>query len=87
MQIYAHGCGHVALGVSCRCARPQLAEPRVCATSQLGGAMFVLGYSDSAFTMTITDVTITGCSAEAKEDGGVRARHVARSRASVGVLG
>ena len=65
----------VACGVD---VRTQLAEPRVCAASQEGGAMFVFGYADSALTMTISGVTITGCSAEAGGDYGVRARHAAQ---------
>ena len=67
--------------------RTQLAEPRVCAASQYGGAMFVYGNDDSALTMTISDVTITGCSAEAGGDGGVRARHAAQWGPSVGGAG
>ena len=51
--------------------------------SQLGGAMAVFGYGVSAFTMTISDVTITGCSAEAGGDYGVRSRHVAQRGSSV----
>ena len=68
MQIYAHGCGHVALGVSCRRAPPacpQLAEPRLCAASQAGGAIFANGYEDSTIKMTFSGSVITGCSAVA----------------------
>ena len=57
--------------------RTQLAEPRVCAASQQGGAMYVGGNGDSTLTMTISNVTITGCSAEAGGDYGVRSRHIA----------
>ena len=72
---------------SAACA--QLAEPHVCAAAQFGGAMVVLGFesSASAFMMTISDVTITGCSAEAGREEAVRARHVAQRGPSVGGAG
>ena len=65
----------------------QLAEPRVCAPSQFGGAMYMVGNGDSAVAMTINGVTISGCSAEAGGDGGVCCRHAAQRGPSVGVLG
>ena len=57
--------------------RTQLAEPRVCAASQEGGAMFMIGYGDSAITVTISGVAISGCSVAAGGDDGVRSRHAA----------
>ena len=67
--------------------RTQLAEPRVCAASQYGGAVLVFGFADSALTMTISGVTITGCSAEAGGHYAVRARHAAQRGPSVGGAG
>ena len=59
-------------------ACPQLAEPRVCAASQAGGAMRMLSGSSATMTISISGVTITNCSAVAGEDGGVRSRLVAQ---------
>ena len=59
-------------------ACPQLAEPRACAASQLGGVLYVRGDADSTITVTISNGVITSCSAVAGADFTVRARHLAQ---------
>ena len=74
----------VRRGCGGRYGRMQLAEPRACAASQVGGVMCVIGHDDSAITATISDGAISGCSAVAGGDVGVRARHVAQRGPSLG---
>ena len=47
----------------------------------------MVGNGDSAIAMTISGVTISGCSAEAGGDGGVCCRHAAQRGPSVGGAG
>ena len=67
-------------------ACPQLAEPRACAASQLGGVLSVYGNADSAITVTISNGVITNCSAVARRYA-VRARHAAQQGPSLGGVG
>ena len=57
------------------------------AASQLGAVLYVYGFADSAITVTISGVAISGCSAAAGGSYGVRSRHAAQQGPSVGGAG